>query len=325
MEFDNTLSVIRGKVTSQALISIWRHYPEIDLQINRLVEATIADYKKYPSDLIKLSPHGRYCVIDFGCEIIPGTTKYGTNGSSSCKKCVVNVPEDWEKIVEFDPLDGHHGLQLEYIKQIREAFPETPIMMTVFTPTMVARKLSKNKMPDHYFQEPNASRVKEALNIIDKITQEFARASIDAGADGIFSAIQEADRSVANNEEQIITLVSLNKPFMNSISNKANFTVLHLHGADLMFKEAVDILNPTAVNWHDQTTEPDLLTASKTFQGGILGGLEPQDVLEGKIDEAISTALELKDQIPLILAPGCVLLQGTEEEILADIFKKYKK
>ncbi len=324
LTLDNVKTVLKGKVTAEPLISLWRHYPEFDLKLDPLVEATIRDYKKHPSDLIKLSPHGRYCVVDFGCDVSPGSREFGDTGASSCKKCVVQTSDDWRKISEIDPLDGHYGMQLEYVRQIRKQFPETAIMMTVFSPTMVARKLSKNQMPDHLLHSDDNSLVKEALSIIDKSTTEFALAAIDAGADGIFSAVQEADRSVIPNESDIIQLIRLNKNFMSKIKNRSEFTVLHLHGEDVMFEKAINELEPTAVNWHDQTVAPSLEEARKVFSGGLLGGLEPQHVLDGKIDSQIKRALTLKEEIPLILAPGCVLLQGTPEETLNDIFNNYK-
>ncbi|MHA2091967.1 MAG: uroporphyrinogen decarboxylase family protein [Candidatus Kariarchaeaceae archaeon] len=324
MTFDSVLSVLRGEITAEPLISLWRHYPEVDLQVEGLIEATIADYKRFPSDLLKLSPHGRYCCVDFGCEITPGSTEHGETGACSCKKCVVVNPSDWQSIEEIDPLDGFYGELLKYVEKVAETFPNTPNMMTIFSPTMVARKLSRNLMPEHYFDREHTHMVREALKIITKVTTEFAQTCLDAGSTGLFIAVQEADRSLLNDKQMISDLIGLNRPFMNAISHKSQFTVLHIHGKDILFEEAIKQLKPTAVNWHDQTVKPDLSEGHILFKGGLLGGLEPDDVLDDNISEPIQRAKELRETIPLILAPGCVLLQGTTDAVIMKIFEKYR-
>ena len=45
--YDTTMATIKGEVTGEALISVWRHYPDHDLNIDDLVERTIQDYQNY--------------------------------------------------------------------------------------------------------------------------------------------------------------------------------------------------------------------------------------------------------------------------------------
>ncbi|MCY3410408.1 MAG: hypothetical protein INQ03_02120 [Candidatus Heimdallarchaeota archaeon] len=320
--FDTVIQTLRGNIVAEPLISLWRHYPESDLKLTTLLETHVEDLKRFPSDLIKLSPHARYATKDWGCEIKPGTSDHGSTGASSCSKCAVTSIDEWDMIQEIDVNDGHYGEQIKYVEKMRDHFPDHPIMMTVFSPTMVARKLSQNSMPSHL--EINSSKLNEPLKIIEKTTIEFANACIDAGANGIFSAIQEVDRNLIKKKSLLDQMLKLNKPFMTKINQKAEFTVLHLHGEDVMFKEAVDYFNPTAVNWHDRVSFPSLMEAREIFKGGLLGGLDPDRVLEGGYEEDMAEIRYWYEKIPHILAPGCVLLQGTKEEYLDDIFSFYK-
>lgn len=319
---DLVMSTLHGQVTEIPLVSIWRHYPTVDLNIDKLVETHLRDYKRFPSDLIKLSPHGRAPVVDFGCEISPGTTEFGGSGSSSCKRCIIQNSLDWSKIEEVDPLDGHYADQLKYVKKMRESLPNQIMMMTIFSPTMVARKISANQFYNHLFGE-DAKIVEEGLKIVSKVTTEFARASIDCGADGIFAAIQEADYKITKDVSELRRMITLNRPFMNEINKKSDFTVLHIHGKDVAFKDAVEILRPTAVNWHDKTASTNLIDARNIFDGGLLGGINPDTILDGISDEEINYHIDLLEKLPLFYAPGCVLWQGTDDKYIEKIFEKY--
>jgi len=130
---DDILPVLRGEATGDPLISLWRHYPSSDLKAATLTEATLADYRQHPSDLIKLSPHGSYGSADFGCQIIPGSSKAGESGSTHCSNTVIEDPDQWSQIEYTDPNDGHLGRQLDYIKRMKEELPDVPMMMTVFS------------------------------------------------------------------------------------------------------------------------------------------------------------------------------------------------
>ena len=322
--YDATMATINGEVTGDALISVWRHYPDHDLNIDDLVERTIQDYQKYPSDVVKLSPNGRYSVVDFGCQITKGTTEPKSSGSTSCKECIVKDPKTWTNIHEIDPLDGHYGEQIDFVRKVSKKITNSPIMMTVFAPTMVARKLSANQFVKHY-RESKSPELLDALKIIEKVTTEYARACLDAGANGLFIAIQEADKINVNSIAETKAILKHNEEFIRTVDNQAEFTVNHIHGDDVYFNEAINSNKTTAINWHDQTSNIDIQTARKHFKGGLFGGLDPLKVYDGSQESLYSDLLELKDEVPLILAPGCVLLQGTPEKNIKQIFSEYRK
>lgn len=322
MTYDDVLDTLKGKVTNEPLISLWRHYPEIDLDLDKLVDATIKDYKRFPSDLLKLSPHARYCTMDFGCKIVPGTGNHGDTGASSCKECVVKSPRHWKRIESVDPLIGEYGRNIRYVESVAKALPDIPKMMTIFAPTMVARKLSHNEFISHL--ELAERDVLEAFKIINSVTIEFARACIDAGADGIFIATQEADTSVIPESDLSRSILKMNSQFVNLIRKKAEFTVLHIHGTKTHFKDALESLPTDAINWHDKTSDISIQDARKYFSGGLLAGLEPDEILDGITKHEIEPMRSIREELPFILAPGCVLLQGTEEKTLDNIFKYYR-
>lgn len=322
--YDSVISTIKGEVTGEPLISLWRHYPEHDLNIRDLVEMTLRDYRQYPSDVVKLSPQGRYCVVDFGCKIVKGSTDHKASGSTSCRECIVKTPQDWSKIENIDPLDGHYGDQITFVKQVSQQITDVPIMMTLFAPTMVARKLSSNLMMDHFRAKDNKELI-SALMIIEKVTIEFGRACIDAGANGIFMAIQEADKKNVTTNIEAESILSQNAEFVKVMNQKAEFTVNHIHGDEIYFQEAIQSISSNAINWHDQTSEVDLESARSIFKGGLFGGLDPDQIYHGITPDYFNYFKTIREEIPLILSPGCVILQQTSESTLRMIFDEYKK
>ena len=237
---------------------------------------------------------------------------------------MVKKLEDWSKIHEIDPLEGHYGEQIDFVKKVSKKITDSPIMMTVFAPTMVARKLSGNQMVKH-FREKQNQELLDALKTIEKVTIEYARACLDAGADGIFVAIQEADKVNVNSKTETESILKYNKYFLSAVGKQAEFTVNHIHGDEVFFNEAINVNKTTAINWHDQTSDINIQTARNHFKGGLFGGLDPLKVFDGYQTSFYEKMLELKDELPLILAPGCVLLQGTPEENIKQIFTEYKK
>ncbi|RMG38736.1 MAG: hypothetical protein D6732_04875 [Methanobacteriota archaeon] len=308
-----------GEVTGRRLISVWTHFPQVDMDPNRLVDQVLQFNAKFPSDILKIPIHGRYCVVDFGCVIEPGSPEYGESGSSSCKTCIVNEINDWEKIDYVDPLDGHYGQQLQVVKSLRDALPNLPLMLTVFSPTMVMRKLSMNQFVHHFVKD--REKVLDAFKIVNKVTIEFMNAAVDFGVDGIFMATQEADLSSGLDRDTLTEIIKLNSNF--SQSNKGEFSVLHIHGEQVLFKEAIEAFQPTAVNWHDDVW-PTIEEARSLFKGGLLAGISPDAILQGDTSRILELT-DFPDSSPLILAPNCVLLQGTKEKTLNEIYQIYRR
>lgn len=319
---DDVLDTIKGKVTGLPLISEWKHFPKVDHDPKLLAETTIKNYYKFPSDVLKLAPQGRFPVVDFGCKISQGTTAFGGSGSAACTECRIQTAEDWGTLERIDPLEGELGKQLEFIKLVATALPDVPKMMTTFMPTMVARKLSANQFVNQCFESEYRKEIREAVTVISDVVTEFSKACLDAGAEGIFMALQEADVKMRADPAEIVELIKLNNNYSSEIHQAAEFTVLHLHGEEVLFKEAMEYLPTDAVNWHDSHNTPPLENAP--FNGGLFGGISPDKLLQGSINDDVHRIAKLREQLPIILAPECVIWQGTQEKYIAEIFQNYK-
>lgn len=322
MSFD-VLDVLKGKENSSTHVTTWQHFPDVDFFPEKLAQRTISDYYHFRQDLLKLSPQGRYPVVDFGCKIAPGETKPGQEGSSRCTECWIRHPNDWTEIEYVDPSEGEYGKTLKFVELVTKELKETvPMMMTVFSPTMVARKLSYNQFPRHY-ASLERDEVLEGFKVVERVTIEFMRSCLDAGADGIFSAIQEADLEKIPSH-LIEPMIDLNSNFMREVSRHADFNVLHLHGNKIDFQKAVDKLEPDSVNWHDRITLPSISEASEMFSGGLLGGIDPNLFYLEPVEKTTDYLEALPSNLPLIVAPGCVLLQGTGNDKVEKVYRSIR-
>lgn len=324
--FDLTIQALHGQasLTDPPVFSMWKHFPSKDRSVRDSVEAHVTFQERHRSDLIKISPHGRYCVVDWGCEISHDVQP--DTGSTYVTRHAINSLEDWERIDEVDPLDGELGWQVRIVEELARKYANSyPMMMTLFLPTMVADKLApKGLFLQHLREDPKL--VKDRVQVITKVKTEWGRACLDAGADGLFLATQHA-QPLANwgVPEWRKWVVPLNKPLISTLSKKAEFLVAHLHGSDVFFGPVVAEYPVTAVNWHATETSPSLAEAGKIkhFSGGLLGGLgEPdlEELAETKEDvttflqERLAEARGLLGRV--ILAPGCVVPLSVPDERL---------
>lgn len=293
-------------------LSIWKHFPGIDRDPNKLAKEEIRFQKMYDPDLMKISPHGRFCVVDFGCEV--GDETDPVTGSTMCKKCAIQKLEDWESLESVDVHDGEFGKQIKAAEIIMKEYQSVvPSMMTAFSPFMTAAKLDPHLLGR--MGDPEAEKIiNEGLSTLSKVILEYSKASLDTGVDGMFIACQHFNYSLKSVENVRKYEIGYIEPIIKELSKKHGyFTVMHLHGKEPLLSLAAEFLDdkiPAGINWHDQLTPPTFNEAK--FRGGLLGGLDDQNSLRNDttdtVADKISDFLKTIDNIEnKIIAPGCVI------------------
>ncbi len=311
------LDSFKGKNEKYPLFSLWKHFPYADRDPENLAEAHVSFYERHKFDLMKISPHGRFPVVDFGCKVADEYDPF--TGSTSCAECSIKNIQDWETIEQLDVGEGELGKQLKSIELINRELEELPKMMTVFSPLMVASKMDNN-LEANLLNNPEV--MKESFFILLDIVTELALSSIDAGADGIFLASQHFRKTNLPWEEVERFEIAFLDKLISRIKGKSNFTVLHVHGQDIQFDKAANKLNADALNWHDQLTWPAMEEALEIFPKGLLAGIDETKTLLGedeqKIKQNITEAFDLSKRYNnrIIIAPGCVIpITASEDSI----------
>lgn len=335
INFDDVVSIIKGRKKNLTRLpySLWKHFPGQDLRPEDSVNAHVQFQELVNADLIKISPHSKYALVDFGVEFNPADYNKET-GSYISKKRPITKLKDWEKIDEFDPQTGELGKQIELVKQLSKKLPDIPKMMTIFLPAMVARKLVSNDQLINQFNEEK-DLVKDRLQVITDVMTDFSKICIESGSNGLFLATQETNPNENWNYEQWSQIaLPFDKQIADKLRTKSEFQLLHLHGDDIFFKDVLKNIKVDAINFHAFDEFPQFFSDSsmkKIFAGGLLGGLK-DELLHTIGSDTNPSSKELEDLLSslepiterILLAPNCVLPQNLTTEQLVNITKKLR-
>lgn len=300
----------KGEQLEKVPYAVWRHFPRDDLKAESLAKKQLEYLEKFDSILMKVSPNGRYCVVDWGCEIAFDEKKM--SGSAHCTNYRVKEINDWETLEELDVQEGMYGEQLEALKLIDKGITDgTPFVETVFNPLMVASKLTKTKELLLQSIKENPKGFKEGLKTITKVTTEFARIAVENGASGVFLATQEATYDLFTEEQFKEYILQYDLQVLQAIKQKADFNIVHIHGENIMFDLIAEHYPVNALNWHDQLTAPSIAEAQTKFDGIVMGGIEEKEFLlqasKEEISQKVQEVVASANNKRLIIAPGCVI------------------
>lgn len=303
---------IAGREVDRVPLSLWRHWPESDQDPAALAAATVRWQRAHDFDLVKFMPTGTYGIEDWGATTIYKPTTYGTR---TVTHFGVTSVEAWPKLARLDPAQGYLGKQIEALRLAAVELSGTvPILQTVFSPLTTAFKLAG----DRVFADLrcHADLFEAGLRTIAETTLAFARASIEAGAHGLFFSSQCSTFRLLTEAEYRRFGEPYDRMVLDGIRSDARFNMLHIHGSDIMF----DLMAGYPVqmlNWHDRRVRPNLEEASRRFDGLLVGGLDEANTLANGPVEAIGA--EVRQAIAetggrrLMIAPGCVLNIATPD------------
>jgi uroporphyrinogen decarboxylase len=303
---ERVLAALGRRPVDRPPVAFWRHVPDVDHTAEGLAAAMLDFHRRWDLDLIKVMSSGVYCVEDWGCRVAYRGSPYG---AKQCTEHTVKTPADWARIRPLDPSAGALGRELEAVRHIRKGrTDDAPIVHTLFSPLTIARKLAGDRVAEDLRAEP--ARVLPALDVITETMARYARAVLQAGADGLFFATQTATPEFITLEENARWGAPYAQRLLGAIGGASAVTVLHVHGRDIYFDQLA-ALPVHAINWHDRLTPPALAEGKRRTRGAVLGGLAEHTTLRRGPVAAI--AAEVRDAIGqtegrgLIVGPGCVL------------------
>lgn len=321
-KYDLIQETLLGNLGERIPISLWKHHPIIDRTPEGLAQAEIDFHKLLDHDLLKISFFGHFPCIDFGCTAVYDGA---ISGSTTLTSAAINDVSDWETLEPLDVNSGELGNQIRAVELIQKyAHGVVPTMATVFDPAMVADKISDKSLTKYADEHPEI--LKGALDIITDVMIDFACATIDAGADGIFLASQHSTKSSVTDSQYDEFVYPYDQKLISRLNGKAKFIILHLHAREeneeIRFDKIAKNPGVDGINWEDQSSSLNLKQGKKRFRGAALGGIDHNGVFRTEDSEAaqqqVLQAIEKAGPDRLIIAPGCVITVDTpEENILA--------
>lgn len=306
-------AALRGDGVDHPPVSLWRHFPERDQSAQDLADSTLQWQRALELDFIKLMPPGDYATIDWGAK---SEFQGAPGGTRETTVYPVESPDDWAGIKPVPVDAGFNAEVVDSCRLVRDAVgPDLPVLQTIFSPLTIASKMSAGKVIDHLRTHPDA--VHAALAAIQTVTVEMTKASLRAGASGVFFASQAATSDLVTEAEYREFGVTYDEPVLQAAADAGSeFTLIHIHGENTYF----DILagyDGHAINWHDRRVGPPI--------DQVLGEYPERAAVAGIDEKGIATmsAAEVANQVRdarrqagdkrLLVGPGCVALVATPE------------
>ena len=223
---------LRGEIVDRPPVGLWRHFPVDDQGPEALAAAHLAFQSLYDFDLVKVTPSSSYSVADWG---VVDTWEGNTEGTRTYTRRVVHEPRDWATLEILDPNAPHLAGQLQCLRIIRKALgPDTPVLVTVFNPLAQAKHLAGDvALLEHL--RTNSETVRKGLRIITQSTQLYISAVKEAGADGIFYAVQHAQAQVMSRTDFEEFSRADDLQLLDSAEDMW-CNVLHIHGEGVHFR-----------------------------------------------------------------------------------------
>jgi uroporphyrinogen decarboxylase len=317
-KFDLLKQTFLGNIDETVPLSLWKHHPNLDRTPEGLAKEEIAFHRAYDHDLLKISFFGHYPCVDFGCEV-----EYdgAISGSTTLTKAAIDRVSDWEVLDAPDISSGEFGNQVRAVELIKEyAHGRVPTMATIFDGPMVADKLCGKQLTRYLDEAPDI--MTSALEMVTNVMIDFARATLEAGADGLFIASQHSTEASVTDEQYQEFILPFDQMMISKLRGKAKFIVMHLHARDqgevIRFNKIAQTPGIDGINWEDQTSSHSLREGRKISKKAVFGGIDHNGIFRtGTPEEAVRQVIQAIEEAGynrLVVAPGCVITVDTPKE-----------
>lgn len=298
-------AALRGEIVDRPPVALWRHFPVDDQSPESLAVAQLHHQGTYDFDLVKVTPASSFCLKDWG---VQDEWIGDTEGTRSYTRRVVSEPRDWESLPILEPTSPHLAQQLDCLRSLRARLgPDTPLLQTIFSPLAQARNLAGGDLlHEHLHHHPSA--VMKGLKTIAKTTCLFIEAARATGIDGIFYAVQHAQKQILSYEEYRNFGLIFDRETIGPAQDLW-CNMLHLHGQEVHFELAHE-LPFQIVNWHDRESAPSLTAAKQTFKGIVCGGMRQETLVyrdASEVRREAEDALRQTGGRRFLLGTGCVV------------------
>ena len=277
-------AVLHGEKVDRVPFTFWHHFRLEKFPGEKHAEATLDFYRKFDMDLLKV-------MSDFPYPLPQGLEKIEDEG-------------DWSKL---EVLKNPFPEQVKALRIIqKELKGEVLFVETIFQSWTVARKLSSRQAVAK-LKDENPNLLRQVLRTISQSQANHVRHALDAGAAGIFLAVEAADADVMPVEDYQRLVRESDLIVLDAAKPGGHLNILHMHGNKIYFDEL--IVHPVQViNYSVYGTGIDLGTARTKFSGIIMGGLDEtqiaklsREALKGEIESAQKAMQKRR----FILSPGC--------------------
>jgi uroporphyrinogen decarboxylase len=300
-------AALAGEAVDRLPVTLWRHNFLREWTADDLSDETIALYRRFDWDLIKLNPRWSYLPEAWGNAYEPPTDQ---RFQKELRR-VVQGPKDLDRI---EPADVNHPSLVEQLDALGQVVStvanEVDVLHTVFSPLSVAGLLAGGiGKPLLEYARENPSGLDAALFAIRETVAAHIQAALDRGASGIFFApTQWTSLDVCDAE----TYERFGRPhdlWVLERAQQARMNVLHICdnriGVERFLDYPVDVFS-----WDDRGEgNPSLRELGRRTDRIVMAGVPHKRfhrMSDEELLESVSSAVGTQTR-RTILAGGCAV------------------
>ncbi|MFI5338280.1 MAG: uroporphyrinogen decarboxylase family protein [Candidatus Methylomirabilales bacterium] len=279
-------ATLAGKPVDQPPFTIWYHFGSQHASPERTAQVHLEFFEAYDLDLLKVMNDYDYPMPE-GME-------------------VMSTPDDLKRLAPLDVTRTPLGQQLKAIELISRLLRgEALFVDTVFNAwNTVRRNLVKEAMEPLMAKHPVA--LEAALQIVNDNLIQYALASLERGAAGIFLSVPASAESITP-EQYARFMRPFDLQLLKAIRGKGECHILHAHGEKLYLDQILDY--PVhALSWADLNGGPSIAEARRRTPLTLMTGMDHIKfpyVSARAIRDQVKTARAQAGNTKFILAPGC--------------------
>ncbi|MCE2490849.1 MAG: hypothetical protein J4G17_12870 [Anaerolineae bacterium] len=308
---ERLLRTIAGEPTDRTPVAFWRHWPGDDERAADFARVLIDFQREYDLDFLRILPADTWTVADYGLQ---DAWRGALDGSRDITRHVVERSQDWANLRNLAPLRGVVGRQLQALRLVIEGLDDgTPVLMSLPSPFTHAGQLTGlPRLVRHMRQSPQYLR--DGLELLTTGTQRIIDVMRQFPLAGICYEMSLASHDFLSEGEYQTVAWPFDRAILDCLPRAWWFNMIDFPIDAPMFRLVGD-LTLAAVNWDDQSGEPDLLTGRSRLYGAACAGLSAREQLHDGTPATVLNRARAAQQIcggrRLVLAPGSPLLVTT--------------
>lgn len=215
--------------------------------------------------------------------------------------------EDLARLERFRPVDCSWAEQLAAVEYLSaELAGEARFIDTIFEPWQtLERTLAGEHLRRLMREAPDA--LKAALEVVTDNLIDYARASIEHGAAGVFVTVKASEEYLTREEAAEFELPYARR-LLEAVADRAPMNTVHAHGGNIYTDDVITL--PMAVlSYQDRgASNPSLTEMRSRFDGCLMGGIDHTDFTNRTpryIRERTREAIAEGGRNRFILANGC--------------------
>jgi uroporphyrinogen decarboxylase len=290
-------AALRGESVDRPPFTLWYHFGLQHAPAERVAQAHLEFFDAYHLDWLKLMNDYSYPMPD-GVETL-------------------RDPRDLSRLAPLDLERTPLGQQLEVVRLVTRALRGRALVFdTVFDAwNTLRRNVVKDAMGPLMREHPAA--LEQALAVVNENLTRYARASLDAGAAGIFLSVPATEESLDRDQfERFMRPHDL--ALLGAVRDRGEGHILHAHGNRLHWSRLLDY-PVRAISWGDRQGGPTLAAARRDTRLALVGGIDHvtfADLSAAALRDQIASAVAGAGREGLLLAPGCAVATYSYPELI---------